>query len=78
MSSSTRPPRTLICLDCWASVYAGEITVGAIPNDPRRFTARQGDDLVLHRRSLIDAHVVGAVCGDLYTHDGVLELAPRA
>ncbi len=60
----------------WLSVYAGEITIGAIAQDPRRFTARQGDDLVLHRRSMIDGHVVGAVCGDLFTHAGVLELAP--
>ena len=69
------PPVTVsVCAPCWRDVYGEEISPAIVEVDRRRVIARQDDALVVHRRVMLDPHVVGVVCGNLYAHAGVAEI----
>lgn len=69
------PPLTVdVCLPCWRDIYGAVPSRALVRVDRRRFTVRDGDLIVVHRRVMFDDHVVAAACGSLYTHAGVGEL----
>lgn len=69
----TLPPMPVgACVPCWRDIYGESFSPALAEADPRRFTVRDLDRLVVHRRVMFDDHVVGAVCGDIYTQAGVL------
>ncbi|MEK6849722.1 MAG: hypothetical protein AABY01_04105 [Nanoarchaeota archaeon] len=69
------PPVTVtVCVPCWRDIYGEAIPPAIVKVDLRRVIVRQDNALVIHRRVMLDPHVVGVVCGNLNTHAGVVQI----
>jgi hypothetical protein len=62
---------TVACVNCWRDVVRTDFALDDIAADPRGFFVFTDDQFYIHRRAMIDNHVIGAVCGNLYSHPGL-------